>query len=274
MKILLTLEYNGAAFSGWQKQENMLTVQGELERAVNLYFNALAKKSRLLHIDNSSDDGSSDVTVPYISIQGSGRTDAGVHAEGQCADFAVPDGVNFELKRIAVALNGIVDKNIVVHQASVVDDNFNSRLTPHSKCYSYKFLLQRERPVLDKGFGWNVGNKLNIKAMLEAAKLFNGSHDFRAFRASDCNSTTTVRWIEKSELVRIDETVLQYFVVGRGFLKQMVRIIAGTLVDVGRGKISVQQVGKLLENGGELERKHAGETAPAGGLCLEWVRYL
>ena len=264
MKILLTIEYNGAAFAGWQKQDNLPlvpTIQGELERAINLYFNSLAKKN------NTS------IELPYITLQGSGRTDAGVHAKGQCADFTTPDGIDFEIRKIPVALNGIIDKNIAIRRAQIVPDDFNSRLSVHSKCYSYKFLLQREHPVLERGFGWSVGTQLDIKAMIEVARLFSGTHNFIAFRAADCNSTTTVRQIEKSELVRINESTLQYFVVGRGFLKQMVRIIAGTLVGVGRGRISAEQVSRLLENGEELGRKEAGETAPPNGLFLEWVRY-
>jgi tRNA pseudouridine38-40 synthase len=261
MRILLTIEYLGSAFSGWQKQANAITIQEELERAINVYFNSLAKKTHFLE------------PISYINLQGSGRTDAGVHARGQTADFLVPAGLKFELGEVLIALNGIVNKNIVIKQVQIVADDFNSRLTPHIKCYSYRLLLRSEHLVLDKGLGWLAGNKLDIKSMLVAAKLFCGKHDFCAFRAADCNSRTTVRTIEQSELVRINDEVLQYFVVGRGFLKQMARIMVGTLVAVGRRKKTVEAVAELLAKGRELGRAAAGETVPACGLCLEWVKY-
>ncbi|MDR2338167.1 MAG: tRNA pseudouridine(38-40) synthase TruA [Deltaproteobacteria bacterium] len=261
MRILLTIEYLGSAFSGWQRQANAITIQEELERAINIYFNSLAKKTHLLE------------PISYINLQGSGRTDAGVHARGQTADFLVPAEIKFELGEVLIALNGIVNKNIVIKQLQIVADDFNSRLTPHTKCYSYRLLLRSEHLVLDNGLGWLVGNKLDVKSMLVAAKLFCGKHDFCAFRAADCNSQTTIRTIEQSELVRISDEVLQYFVVGRGFLKQMVRIMVGTLVAVGRRKKTVEEVAELLAKGSELGRAAAGETVPACGLCLEWVKY-
>ncbi len=269
MRILLTLEYNGSAFSGWQKQDNLLTVQGELERAVNLYFASLEKKY------------SAAILVEDIVVQGSGRTDAGVHALGQTADFTIPDAIfngiensNIFLNKLSSSLNGISNKNVKIVNARFVSNDFHARMTPHNKCYLYKLKLSFARPVLDDGFVWCVGNKLDLRAMIECAHLFKGQYDFSAFRASDCNAKTTVRTIKQSELVRGSGDILEYFIVGSGFLKQMVRIIVGTLVDVGLGKISLADVKNLLENGNKLTRDSAGQTAPPQGLYLNWVNYL
>jgi tRNA pseudouridine38-40 synthase len=257
LKLKLTLEYPGSEFHGWQRQNGLLTVQGELERALSVLIGSWGKRAGC-------------EAPTEVAIVGSGRTDAGVHARRQVASFSWPSNLEYNREKFLSAINGISIAPLTVLESEVVADEFDARLTPHSKLYSYTLLLRRGRDGLFRDRAWSIAEQLDLAAMLRCAKLFKGQHDFRAFRARDCTAATTVRTILASELTRASADLLIYTVQGTGFLKQMVRTIVGTLVAVGRSQMSVDDVQKLMSGG---ERKDAGPTAPACGLVLEWVRY-
>lgn len=257
MKLKLIVEYDGSSFCGWQWQEGLKTVQEELEKSFNVLIHSAARK-RELELDFSA------------TLTASGRTDSGVHARGQVVSLDVPDNLELDLFRMKAAINGICDSAISVLSIEEMPDNFDARFSPHRKQYSYYFLLRHGNPALGQGRAWRLADSLDVKAMIEAAKYFVGQYDFTTFSAGDCESKTKERTIYLSELSRLDHNSLVYTVQGRGFLKQMVRIIVGTLVDVGKGKLMPEDIPKIIA---AKERKLAGETAPAQGLYLDWVRY-
>lgn len=261
MKIQLVVEYPGHAFSGWQAQVNqpeLRTVQGELERALQIFFLSEAKKNGVVF---SSDE--------RILVIGSGRTDAGVHALGQVASFAWPVQFAFDAERLRAALNGITMPELVIHQVQEQDDGFDARFAQHEKCYVYRLMLRDTRAGYFQGRVWCV-YPLKVAPMIEAARRFCGQHDFSSFRAKDCTASSTIRTLIISELTRVSNDELQYWVQGKGFLKQMIRIIVGTLVEVGRGKLSVDDISRIIA---ARDRGLAGPSAPACGLTLRWVRY-
>jgi len=258
MKVKIIIEHCGEVFSGWQLQPDVLTVQGELERALQVYTDSLAKEHQL------EPNG-------RIVVTGSGRTDAGVHALAQVASFDWPEQIPFEQNLLARALNGITVSELVVRDVEIADDKFDARLTPHIKCYQYRMLLRRERAGYYENRACCIPPGIDLRAMLTAARFFEGKHDFSAFRAADCSASTTIRWIKRSIINRINDDELVYTVIGNGFLKQMVRIMVGTLIDIGQGRLSGEIIPELL--GGNGSRTDAGKTAPAEGLSLRWVRY-
>jgi tRNA pseudouridine38-40 synthase len=256
MKIKFTLEYNGKNFSGFQAQPGFRTVEGEFRSALNIFFASEFKKKGL---DYKFEE----------TISPSGRTDAGVHAKGQVLSLIWPDVLSFDPHRVIFAFNGIAPADLSVLGAEIVPDTFDARFSPHQKCYKYYLKLRRARSPLDLARYWHIYYPIDLSKAIAAAKEFKGTHDFKAFRAADCQAKTTVRTIIDSQLVRISEDELVYTVIGKGFLKNMVRIMAGTLVEIGRGSVT-HSPSFLLKEG---RRELAGETAPAYGLCLEWVKY-
>ena len=259
MRIKATIEYVGEAFCGFQAQgPELLTVQGELERGLAVVLGSWSKKHGL-------------EALPVPKITGSGRTDAGVHARGQVVSFDWPEAAGTDLGRLTAALNGITSPALTVHRVEQVENDFDARLSPHIKLYSYRLKLAKNSYGLEHNRAWHVGSRLNLPLMIKAARLFSGQHDFSAFRAADCTAKSTVRTILTSELGRIDAPTAAVLFEGRGFLKQMVRIAVGTIVACGRGELSIADIQALIDGG---QRKDAGTTAPAGGLTLEWVRYL
>ncbi|MCB0345825.1 MAG: tRNA pseudouridine(38-40) synthase TruA [Bdellovibrionales bacterium] len=246
----LLLEYNGADFSGWQIQPGRTTVQGELERGLGIILGPTA--------------------AGRLKIVGSGRTDAGVHALAQVAHVDLPEDVDLDTFRLQGALNGVTHSGLAVRQVQLVDESFDARHSAHVKCYEYRMLRRHARGGVREASAWVVKSNLDIARMIPAARLFCGEHDFSAFRAADCNATTTVRTVEVCEVVRRDEELVSLVVHGRGFLKQMIRIITGTLVEIGCGKRDPEDVSRILKS---KDRSQAGITAPAYGLTLNWVHY-
>lgn len=257
MRLKVTLEYDGRPFSGWQLQPGLLTVQGELERAFGLLAGSWSRAA----------GGAGE--LPRIEVTGSGRTDAGVHARGQVASLEWPDDVPVDLRRLARALNGVTHRSVSILSVEKVGPEFDARSTPHLKEYRYHLTLRHAPPALDASRTFRVDERIDLGAMIVAAHVFRGQHDFRAFRASDCTAKTTVRTLETSELTRISDHAVVYVVRGKGFLKQMVRIMVGALVEVGRGRLSANDLVRALEDGSRI----AARTAPPDGLVLEWVRY-
>jgi len=258
MKIKLKIEYDGAEFFGWQKQGDLPTVQKSLEDALAVYLTSLLKEAKI----ESSE-------MPQITA--SGRTDTGVHAKAQIASFCWPTELKLDSPRLKGALNGLCAAGIVVKDVQVAPDDFDARRAEHVKCYNYYFSLRRSLGGMFGRQAWAVGEDVEIVKMIQAARYFVGTHDFSAFRASDCMSESTVRTMVFSEVHRMSSDLLVLSIGGKGFLKQMVRNIAGTLAGVGWGKIAVDEIPKLIA---AKDRTKVGQTAPAHGLTLEWVRYL
>ncbi len=240
----LTLEYDGGAFCGWQLQPNGVSVQGVLEEAL-----------RSLH--------SGDV----VKAQASGRTDAGVHARGQVVSFRTErELVQTSYER---GLNTLLPRGIAVRHVERAPDGFDARRWARGKRYVYRILQSRFRSPLREGRVWQVHRTLDVQAMRDAARCLLGTHDFSAFRASDCDARSAVRELSRVDVENIgDEVVIT--VEGTAFLKHMVRNIVGTLVDVGHGKRASNELDALLAS---RDRTQAGRTAPAEGLCLEEVFY-
>ncbi len=242
--VRLLIEYNGSYFHGFQRQPGEITIQGELERVISMIIRE---------------------EVPYV--QAAGRTDAGVHARGQVVNFHC--NVSPDLNRLKHSISSIFKGKISVLSADIADDRFDSRKNAISKQYVYTILNRVCPAVLDAGKVWHVSAPLDIERMkLEAAKLI-GIHDFTSFRGARCYAKSPVKEILESEIILASPYVI-YRVIGRGFLKQMVRIIVGTLVDIGRGFILCDSILEILK---KKDRRAAGVTAQPQGLCLEWVKY-
>ncbi len=261
MKLKVTVEYNGSKFSGWQLQEGVLTVQGAIEEALGIIIRSESKRRGL-------------ETPEIPKVIASGRTDRGVHALGQVVSFEWPERLDVELSVIRRSLNGLMRHLVYCRDIANVPDSFDARHSPHLKSYTYRLRTRSGSVTPDSAMVWCVG-ELDVASMIRAARGIVGTHDFSSFRASDCMAKSTERTILVSELAREAsshaEGDLVYTICGKGFLKQMVRIIVGTLVDIGRGWRGESEIVRLLS---ACERGQAGTTAPPHGLTLEWVRYL
>ena len=241
--IKLTIEYDGKDFNGWQKQPNKLNIQGEIEKAIE------------------------EITGEKIDLIASGRTDAGVHSLGQVANFKTNSTIDVE--KIPYAINSKLKKSIVIKSAEEVPERFHSRYSVHSKTYRYTINNSKFGTALYRDMEYHFPIELDEKKMQKAAKFFEGEHDFKAFKASGTSSKSSVRTIYKATVERKEDRVI-IELTGNGFLYNMVRIIAGTLIDVGIGKIKPEEVKEIIE---KKERKNAGKTLPARGLCLLEVDY-
>jgi len=242
--IRLLLEYDGTRYHGWQRQKNAVSIQQVLEEAL----------TRL--------------TGEEVRLIGSGRTDAGVHALGQVANFH--SGGALPLKAFEAGANSMLPWDIVVLEAREVPPEFHARKSALSKTYEYRILNRPRRSPLHHHFGWWISGKLDLEAMAAAAALLPGEHDFSAFRASGGNSLNPVRRIAAARWRTHPGGWLIFSITGNGFLRGMVRSLVGTLVAVGQGKAAPDLLGDLLRNQG---RHLAGPTAPPQGLFLVEVVY-
>ena len=240
----LTIEYDGAAFVGWQVQPNGRSVQEELERAVER------------------------LCGERLRITGAGRTDAGVHARGQVCSLA--PARELPLKAWTVGLNALLARDVSCVGAELAPEGFDARRWARGKRYVYSILQTAVRAPLSRGQAWEVRRPLDVAAMRAAAPQLVGKHDFAALRASNCRAQTTVRELRKLELAE-DGPRLSITVEATAFLKNMVRNLVGTLVEVGHGKRDPGSLAALLES---RDRTRAGPTAPAHGLVLDQVFYL
>jgi tRNA pseudouridine38-40 synthase len=246
-RVKIIIEYDGSGYVGWQNQKNGKSVQGEIEKALLELFD---KK---------------------IKLSGAGRTDSGVHAAGQVAHFDL-DGKFTNLDKICKSINYILSKNknrISILKASYETDNFHSRFSARKKKYVYKILNRSTKSYLYENRAWFIPTKLDLKKMIKASSFFVGKFDFNAFRSTHCQALQSVRSIEKIIIKRSKETIHLKF-SGKSFLHNQIRIMVGTLVDVGRGKIEVDKVKEILES---RDRTKAGVTAPPHGLYLEKIIY-
>ena len=252
------IAYDGRLFSGWQRQVGGGTVQDEVERAVGIYLQAEAKRQGVSGVVD-------------FRVVASGRTDAGVSAKAQALSICVPEKIEIVEEKFCQALNGITSQGVSFSNILLKDYDFDARRSPHIKCYSYNLYLKNSSCGYYGNCAWPVGQLSHLAEMIECARGLVGIHDFLAFKASDCRSSTSVRTVYFSEFTRVSEDILQFRIQGKGFLKQMVRTLVGTLVEVGKGSRNVGSFLTLLEGKNRCE---AGVTAPGEPLSLEWVKYL
>ena len=242
--IKLTIEYDGKEFNGWQKQPNKLNIQGNIERAIET------------------------ITGEKVDLNASGRTDAGVHAIAQVANFKTNSTLPIE--KWPLALNANLKKSIRIKDAKEVDLRFHSRLTCKKKTYRYVINNSKYGTAIYRNLGTHIPYKLDVIKMQNAAKYFEGEHDFKAFKASGTSSKSSVRTIYSAKVIDAGNEKIYIELTGNGFLYNMVRIISGTLVDVGCGKIKPEEIKNIIES---KKRNLAGKTLPPQGLYLVNVEY-
>ena len=249
IKYALLIEYNGNDLVGWQKQNEGISVQSSLEDAAKNIFNE------------------------EFEIQGSGRTDAGVHALGQIAHINLPKGHRLTSRHpfyIISAFNSLLrDSNIRVISTKPVKAEFNARFSAIKRFYKYRILCRAAPPGLDKGKVWHFRKKLDISLMQEGVKYLIGKHDFTSFRTIKCQAKSPVRTIDEISFSREGDEVIMR-VSAKSFLHSQVRIIAGTIVKIGDGTWDPEKILTILKG---KNRNLAGPTAPADGLYLERVKY-
>lgn len=240
---MLVLEYDGSKYHGWQFQTNAYSVQQELAMAIEK------------------------LTGEPVMPEGAGRTDAGVHALGQVASFKTQSSIPAE--KFAPALNNILSTGICVLRSELADPSFHPRFSAKGKHYRYLILNRSPRSPLWEKRAWHIRESLDFKAMETAARYLVGTHHFRAFCASGHQNKTFDRTITHSSW-QYKDGILQYDTMGNGFLYNMVRIMAGTMVDIGRGRFPPEVIQEAFETG---NRNTLGMTAPAMGLYLVEVFY-
>ena len=241
--IKLTIEYDGKSFNGWQKQPDKLNIQGEIERAI------------------------SEITGEEIELNASGRTDAGVHALGQVANFKTNS--NIPIDKFAIAINSKLKKSIVIKEAEEMPIDFHARYNCKGKKYMYVIDNTKCGSAIYRGLLYHIPVKLDVEKMKQAISYFEGEHDFRGFKASGGNNKSTIRRIDKANIFEEQGRVI-IMLEGNGFLYNMVRIISGTLVDVGLGKINPHDIPSIIQS---KDRTKAGKTLPPQGLFLAEVYY-
>jgi tRNA pseudouridine38-40 synthase len=246
--IKLVVEYDGSRYHGWQRQPNLPTVQGALESAVA----AIARQRP--------------------AVIGAGRTDAGVHAEAQVANFKVD--ARLSSGAWMRALNSLLPEDIVIVGAQKVSSRFHARYSALGKIYRYRILNRRFPPAIGRQYVWTVYSPLDIRRMKSAAKILLGKHDFSSFQGSAkearlYSTRTAICNIRRLDVAQIKEEIVITVEADR-FLQQMVRTIVGTLVEIGRGRRNPREMAFLLQ---KKDRRFGGPTAPAHGLCLVKVYY-
>ena len=234
----------GKNLIGWQKQPDKLNIQGTIEKAIE------------------------EITGEEVDLTASGRTDRGVHALGQVANFKTNS--NIPVEKIPIALNTKLKKSIRILSAEEVDEKFHSRLTCKKKTYRYSINNSEYGTAIYRNLETHIPMKLNIEKMQEAVKYFEGEHDFKSFKASGTSSKSSVRTIYKADVIQIPNNRIYIELTGNGFLYNMVRIIAGTLVEVGIGKIEPKKIKEIIKS---EKRENAGKTLPPQGLYLIKVEY-
>ena len=240
----MIVEYDGTTLSGWQRQQNAPTVQQHLEEAL---------AQMLQH---------------PTPVAGASRTDAGVHARGQVCAFSTERTI--PLHGIRRGLNSLLPDTISIRGADEVDAEFHPRFRSTGKHYRYSVYRGANRSPRHRHRAWHITDALDLAAMREATAALTGEHDFSAFRATGCSANTTVRMMEAVTVTEGPDDLLWLDVRGNAFLRNMVRIMAGTLVEVGRGVRPAAEVPEIIAS---RDRTRAGITAPAHGLDLVEVRF-
>lgn len=242
--IKITIEYDGKNFPGWQSQPGKVSIQTEIEKAIH------------------------EITGEEVALIASGRTDAGVHALGQVANFHT--NTKIEISKIPYAINSKLPNSIVVKDAVEVDERFHARYNCKLKTYRYIINNNEFPSALNRYREFHLPYKLNYADMEKAIKYFEGEHDFKAFKSSGGNAKkTTVRTLTDCNIKKEDGRIY-IELTGNGFLYNMVRIISGTILDVGLGKIKADDIPEIINSG---IRERAGRTLPPHGLYLVKVNY-
>ena len=241
--IKLIVEYDGSRYYGLQKQPNKETVQSEIERAIK------------------------EITNEEVTITYSGRTDAGVSAYGQVISFKT--NTDIPVDRLPLALNSHLKKSIIVQSAEEVEESFHPRYSCKGKKYMYVINNSRYGSAIFRKNEYHVPQNLDVDSMKKAIKYFEGTHDFKAFKASGTSNKDSVRTIYEANIFAENDRI-NIQLRGNGFLYNMVRIITGTLIDVGLGKIKLEDIPDIIES---KDRKRAGKTVPPHGLYLMEVYY-
>ena len=247
INIKLTIEYEGTRYYGWQKQKNLLSIQGILEEKI------------------------SQITQEKITLNGSGRTDAGVHALGQVANFKTNSSIPW--MELPLILNRMLPLDIRIKKAEMVNDNFHARYSAVSKIYHYYVLNSNLNnnylSIFLRNYVYCVYKKINLEEMKKASKFLQGEHDFRSFACSGSRIGNWKRNIKDISIIK-KGNIFCFCLEADAFLYKMVRTIVGTLLEVGKGKINYLEIKKILE---AKNRKMAGKTVPAKGLFLMKVKY-
>lgn len=241
--IKVTIQYDGTNYCGWQEQPNGRSVQETVELAL------------------------AQIIGQRVRVQAAGRTDAGVHALAMPATFRTESTV--PLRAFVEGLNGFLPEDIAIQEACEVPNDFRVIGGALAKTYRYTIYSARQRSPLHRRTSWHVRSQLDLDAMRAAAACFVGKHDFSAFRGQNCTAVTSLRRID-AVVIRQDGSLITIDVTGGGFLKHMVRIMAGTLADIGKGRFTPDLIADLLQT---PDRCRGGVTAPPHGLCLLEVVY-
>ena len=241
--IKLIIEYDGKKFGGWQKQPNKLNIQGEIEKAIG------------------------EITGEEIELNASGRTDAGVHSLGQTANFKTNSSI--DISKIPIAINSKLKQSIRIKSAEEVEERFHARYSCTGKKYRYIINNSKYGSAIYRDLEYHMPIKLNVEDMKKAIKHFEGEHDFKGFKASGTSSKSSVRTIYSAKVMEEGDKII-IELEGNGFLYNMVRIISGTIVDVGVGKIKPEEIPQIIES---KDRTRAGKTLPPQGLYLVEVYY-
>lgn len=241
--IKLIIEYDGTNYGGWQKQKNNRTIQEEIEKSI---FK---------------------ITKENVDLTGSSRTDAGVHAKGMVANFKTNS--KLPSNKYREAINTKLPDDIAIVKSEEVDEDFHARYCCKGKMYSYTIINREEKVALGNNYVYHVKENLNYSLMREACKYFVGTYDFKAFKSSGSSVKTSIRTITKLEILKEDNK-FKVYIAADGFLYNMVRIIVGTLIEVGKEKIDVSDIKQIIIEG---DRRKAGPCIPPNGLILEEVYY-
>lgn len=241
--IKLTIEFDGTNYCGWQRQRNALSIEEKVEDAIK----------RIVNED--------------IKLIGSSRTDSGVHARGMVANFITLTKI--PTSKLPAAINSKLPEDIAILSAEEVPEDFHARYSSIGKRYSYTILNRKAPPAIMRNYVAHYVYDLDFDLMVKASRAFLGTHDFSAFKSTGGSVKTSVRTVKLLELDK-DNDMIVMNIEADGFLYNMVRIIAGTLIDIGRGRIPAQCISEIIES---KDRERAGHTAKASGLCLEKVYY-
>jgi tRNA pseudouridine38-40 synthase len=240
--IKIIIEYDGTDFVGWQRQAKGRSVQGVIEEAIT------------------------QVTHESVSIVGAGRTDAGVHARGQTANFPLSSSI--AVNDLLRALNGVLPEEVVIHHVEEVPETFSARYSAKERIYQY--YISQERTAIDRKICWQVFYHLDFAAMNEAARILLGTHDFQSFCTASFEQKNFLCMVLEAEWNQSENNRWVFIIRANRFLHGMVRAIVGTLIDVGRGKISIEEFAGIIQS---KDRRRASMAAPANGLVLEKVVY-
>ena len=246
-RIKLKIEYDGTKYVGWQAQRNGISIQGEIEDSLKKIFNQ------------------------EIKLYVAGRTDAGVHALSQVAHFDI-EKLSIESEKIFRALNFFLKKKknkITILESKIVDKNFHSRFSAKKKYYLYQILNRNTQSYIHENKVWFMPQKINIERMKNASEYFLGKNDLNAFRSIDCQAKSSIRTINEIKIKKKSDFI-KLRISGKSFLHNQVRIMVGTLIEVGKEVLKETDIKRIIQS---KDRKNAGPTAPPSGLYLEKIIY-